>query len=171
MSWGGFALGSPDHILCALVVKASGGDVGKMNYIVAGAGGEMLAQVMGGHLTVATGGLNEMAQQLQTGKLRALGISSPERLPGVDIPTFKEQGVDVELVNWRGLMAPAQVRPNDKKELDAAMKEMVQSAEWQALLKERGWVDMYLPADEFAAFVEEEQTRIEGILKDTGLIQ
>ena len=171
VSWGGFALGSPDHILCALVVKASGGDVGKMNYIVAGAGGEMLAQVMGGHLTVATGGLNEMAQQLQTGKLRALGISSPERLPGVEIPTFKEQGVDVELVNWRGLMAPAKVRPNDKKELDAAMKEMVQSAEWQALLKERGWVDMYLPADEFAAFVEEEQTRIEGILKDTGLIQ
>ena len=112
-----------------------------------------------------------MAQQLQTGKLRALGISSPERLPGVEIPTFKEQGVDVELVNWRGLMAPAKVRPNDKKELDAAMKEMVQSAEWQALLKERGWVDMYLPADEFAAFVEEEQTRIEGILKDTGLIQ
>ena len=96
VSWGGFALGSPDHILCALIVKASGGDVAKMNYIVAGAGGEMLAQVMGGHLTVATGGLNEMAQQIQTGKLRAIGISSPERLPGVDIPTFKEQGVDVD---------------------------------------------------------------------------
>ena len=71
----------------------------------------MLAQVMGGHITVATGGLNEMAQQLQAGKLRALGISSPERLPGVDIPTFKEQGVDVELVNWRGLMAPPRGGP------------------------------------------------------------
>ena len=108
VSWGGFALGSPDHILSALIVKAAGGDVTKMNYIVAGAGGEMLAQVMGGHLTVATGGLNEMAQQIQAGKLRALGISSPERLPGVDIPTFKEQGLDVTLVNWRGLMAPGQ---------------------------------------------------------------
>ena len=108
VSWGGFALGSPDHILSGLIVKAAGGDVTKMNYIVAGAGGEMLAQVMGGHLTVATGGLNELAQQIQAGKLRALGISSPERLPGVDIPTFKEQGVDVTLVNWRGLMAPGQ---------------------------------------------------------------
>ena len=102
---------------------------------------------MGGHITVATGGLNEMAQQLQAGKLRALGISSPERLPGVDIPTFKEQGVDVELVNWRGLMAPGKIRPNDKKALDAAMAEMVQSAEWQAIVKERGWVDMYQPSD------------------------
>ena len=125
VSWGGFALGSPDHILCALIVKAGGGDVAKMNYIVAGAGGEMLAQVMGGHLTVATGGLNEMAQQIQTGKLRAIGISSPERLPGVDIPTFKEQGVDATLVNWRGLMAPAKMRRADKEALDKALGEMV----------------------------------------------
>jgi putative tricarboxylic transport membrane protein len=130
VSWGGFALGSPDHILSGLIVKAIGGDVTKMNYIVSGAGGEMLAQVMGGHITVATGGLNEFAQQLQAGKLRALAISSPERLPGVDIPTFKEQGVDVELVNWRGLMAPGKIRANDKKALDAAINEMVRSSEW-----------------------------------------
>jgi putative tricarboxylic transport membrane protein len=97
----------------------------------------MLAQVMGGHLTVATGGLNEMAQQIQTGKLRAIGISSPERLPGVDIPTFKEQSVDVTLVNWRGLMAPAKMRPADVKALDAAMGDMVRTDEWQTLLKER----------------------------------
>ena len=171
VSWGGFALGSPDHLLCASIVKAVGGDVTKMNYIVSGAGGEMLAQVMGGHLTVATGGLNEMAQQLQTGKLRALGISSPERLPGVDIPTFKEQGVDVELVNWRGLMAPAKIRANDKKALDAAMQAMTQSAEWQAILKERGWVDLYLPSDQFTAFVQDEQTRIKATLDELGLLK
>src|SRR3954465_3420859 len=121
-----------------------------MNYIVAGAGGEMLAQAMGGTITVPTGGLNEMAQQLQTGKLRALGISSPERLPGVDIPTFEEQGVEVTLVNWRGLMAPGKVRSNDKKALDAAVAEMARSAEWRAILQERGWVDMYQPSGPFA---------------------
>ena len=171
VSWGGFALGSPDHILSALVVKAAGGDVAKMNYIVAGAGGEMLAQVMGGHLTVATGGLNEMAQQIHAGKLRALGISSPERLPGVDIPTFKEQGIDVELVNWRGLMAPAKMKPAEKEELDAALGAMVKSEGWHALLKERGWVDMYQPAAEFEAFLGPERERIGTILKDVGLVQ
>ena len=171
VSWGGFALGSPDHILSALIVQAVGGDVAKMNYIVAGAGGEMLAQVMGGHLTVATGGLNEMAQQIATGKLRALGISSPERLPGVDMPTFKEQGVDVTLVNWRGLVAPAKMRAADVKSLDQAMAAMVQSAPWQALLKERGWVDMYQSSEEFAAFLTPERARIEGILKELGLVQ
>jgi putative tricarboxylic transport membrane protein len=171
VSWGGFALGSPDHILTGLIVKAVGGDVTRMNYIVAGAGGEMLAQVMGGHITVATGGLNEFAQQIQAGKLRALAISSPERLPGVDIPTLKEQGVDVELVNWRGLMAPAGIRPADKKALEDALGRMVTSAPWQATLKERGWVDAYLPSEPFAAFVASEQERIAALLKELGLVQ
>ena len=170
VSWGGFALGSPDHLLCAMTVKAIGGDVTKMNYIVAGAGGEMLPQVMGGHITVATGGLNEFAQQMAAGKLRALAISSPERLPGVDIPTFKEQGLDVELVNWRGLVAPAKIRPADLEGLDAALAEMVKADEWRALLAERGWVDLYQPSGEFAAFLEPERQRIEGILQDVGLL-
>jgi putative tricarboxylic transport membrane protein len=92
-------------------------------------------------------------------------------LPGVDIPTFKEQGVDVELVNWRGLMAPANIRPADKKALDDALGKMVKTAAWQALLKERGWVNAYLPSDRFAMFVEGEQARIAGLLKDLGLVQ
>jgi putative tricarboxylic transport membrane protein len=169
VSWGGFALGSPDHLLCAMIVKGSGGDVGKMNYIVAGAGGEMLAQVMGGHITVATGGLNEMAQQLEAGKLRALGISAPERLPGVDIPTFKEQGVDAVLVNWRGLMARGNLEPADLEELDSTMAAMVGSDAWRDVLEQRDWIDMYLPADEFAAFLGDEQPRIEALLQELGL--
>jgi putative tricarboxylic transport membrane protein len=170
VSWGGFALGSPDHLLCGMIVKSIGGDIGKMNYIVAGAGGEMLAQVMGGHITVATGGLNEMAQQIAAGKLRALGLSSDERLPGVDIPTFKEQGVDAVLVNWRGLVAPKDLRGSELRELDAAMAAMVKSPTWQSIVKERGWVDLYLPSNEFAAFLAPEQARIEGLLRDLGLV-
>ena len=105
VSWGGFAVGSPDHILSGLVIKAVGGDVGKMNYIASGAGGELMAALLGNHITVGTGGYNEFASQLQAGKLRAIAISAPERLPGLDIPTFKEQGVDVEFVNWRAVFA------------------------------------------------------------------
>ena len=168
VTWGGFALGSPDHLISAMTVKAMGGDVSQMNYIVAGAGGEMLAQVLGGHLTVATGGLNEFAGLIQTGQLRALAISAPERLPGVDIPTFKEQGYDVELVNWRGLLARKSVTPEELAALDAGMSELVQSDAWKALLKERGWVDMHMSSAEFAAFLEAEKVRIGAILADLG---
>ena len=70
VSWGGFAPGSPDHLLSGLVVKAAGGDVKKMNYVPVGTGGEMLPLVISGKVTVATGGLNEVAGQLKTGRLR-----------------------------------------------------------------------------------------------------
>jgi putative tricarboxylic transport membrane protein len=169
VTWGGFALGSPDHILSGLVVKAAGGDVKKMNYVPVGTGGEMLPLVMSGKVTVATGGLNEVAGQFKAGKLRPLGISSPERLPGVDIPTFREQGVDATLVNWRGLMAAPNLTPEDRQNLDAAIARMVQSAPWKKLLQDREWVDLYMGADQFAAFLKDEQTRITALMKELGL--
>jgi putative tricarboxylic transport membrane protein len=171
VSWGGFAIGSPDHILYALIVKAVGGDVSRMNYIASGAGGEMLAAVMGGHITVVTGGYNEFAAQIKEGKLRALAISSAERLPGIDIPTLKEQGVDVELVNWRAVMASGDIKSADLKTLDAAMGKMVRSPQWQAISSERGWVDSYLPADQFAGFLRDEQARIKSVLDELGLLK
>jgi putative tricarboxylic transport membrane protein len=152
-----------------MTVEAIGGDVKDMNYIVAGAGGEMLSQVLGGHITVATGGYNEFAGLIQTGELRALAISSPERLPGVDVPTFKEQGYDVELVNWRGVVTKGDVSPESLAALDAAIGQLVASEAWKTLLAERGQVDMYLDAEAFKAFLDEEQPRIEQILVDLGL--
>ena len=169
VSWGGFALGSPDHFLSAMTAKAFGGDVTTMNYIVAGAGGEMIAQVMGNHITVATGGYNEFAQQIASGDLVALAISSPERLPGIDVPTFKEQGFDVELVNWRGVVAPQDMSPEDLAALEDNLSQMVGTEEWKTILSERGWVDLYLNSEEFTAYLAEERVRIEGLLKDLGL--
>jgi putative tricarboxylic transport membrane protein len=169
VSWGGFAPGSPDHLVSALVVKAGGGDVKRMNYVPVGTGGEMLPLVISGKVTVATAGLNEVAGQLKTGRLRAIGVSSPERLPGIDIPTFKEQGVDATLVNWRGLMAPPSLPAEDKQALEAAIAKMVQSAPWKKILAQREWVDLYMPSDRFTAFVKEEQTRISALLKELGL--
>jgi putative tricarboxylic transport membrane protein len=169
VSWGGFAPGSPDHLLSGLVVKAAGGEVKKMNYVPVGTGGEMLPLVISGKVTVATGGLNEVAGQIKTGRLRAIGISSPERLPGVDIPTFKEQGVDATLVNWRGLMAPPNIAADDKKALEEAIAKMVKSDAWKKLLEQREWVDLYLPSEPFTAFVKEEQVRIGALLKELGL--
>jgi putative tricarboxylic transport membrane protein len=169
VTWGGFAHGSPDHVLCGLVVKASGGDVKKMNYIPVGTGGEMLPLVMNGKITVATGGLNEVAGQFKAGKLRPIGLSSPERLPGIDIPTFREQGVDATLVNWRGLMAPPNVSAEDKQALEAAVAKLVQSPSWKKLLQEWEWVDLYMPSAPFGGFIKEEQARITAILKELGL--
>jgi putative tricarboxylic transport membrane protein len=127
--------------------------------------------VLGGHITVATGGYNEFAGLIQTGELRALAISAPERIPGVDIPTFKELGYDVELVNWRGLLTKQDLAEADRAALSDTIGQMVKSEAWHTLSAERGWVDMYQDSGTFAAFLEAEQTRIGGILGELGLAE
>jgi putative tricarboxylic transport membrane protein len=171
VSWGGGSTGGTDHILAGLIAKAAGVDPTKVNYIAHSGGGEALGSILGGHVTVGVSGYEEFAPQVAAGKLRALAISSDERLPGIDVPTLKEQGLDVSLVNWRGVFAPPQIRDRDMKALAQAMEKMVQSPAWKDTLQKRGWLDLYQPAQEFAAFLKEDQAKVETTLKDIGLVQ
>ena len=171
VSWGGGSTGGTDHILAGLIAKAAGVDPTKVNYIAHSGGGEALASILGGHVTAGISGYEEFAPQVAAGKLRALAISSDERLPGIDVPTLKEQGIDVSLVNWRGVFAPPGIRDRDLKTLSEAIAGMVESPGWKETLQKRGWLDMYQPADQFAAFLKEDRTKVEGTLKDIGLVQ
>ena len=91
-------------------------------------------------------------------------------MPGLDVPTLKEQGLDVALTNWRGVMAPPQIKDADKKKLGEMIGAMVKSEAWQETLKARGWIDLYQPEEEFAAFLQKDRAQVEGILKDIGLV-
>ena len=171
VSWGGGSAGGTDHILAGLIAKAAGVDPTKVNYIAHSGGGEALGAILGGHVTVGVSGYEEFAGQIQAGELRALAVSGDERIPGVDVPTLKEQGVDVSLVNWRGLFAPPGIRDGDKEALAEAVAGMVESPAWRETLETRGWLDLYLPPEEFAAFLEEDRAQVEQTLKDIGLVQ
>lgn len=171
VSWGGGSAGGTDHILAGLVAKAAGVDPTRINYIAHSGGGEALSAILGGHVTAGISGYQEFAPQIEAGKLRGLGLSSAERLPGVDIPTLKEQGIDVELVNWRGVFAPPQIRDADLAALSDAIAKMVASPAWQETLKTREWLDLYQPAEAFAAFLAEDEAKVAATLKDIGLVQ
>src|SRR4029079_4236352 len=106
VAFGGGSAGGTDHILAGLIAKALGADVTKLNYIPFSGGGEALAAIMGGHVVAGISGYGEWEGQIKSGELRALAISSPERQPGIDIPTLKEQGADVDLAKWRAIVAP-----------------------------------------------------------------
>jgi putative tricarboxylic transport membrane protein len=171
VSWGGGSAGGTDHMLVGLIAKEAGVDPSGINYVPFAGGGEALASILGGHVTAGVSGYQEFAGQIETGDLRPLAISSAERLEGVDIPTLKEQGVDVDLTNWRAVFAPPDISDEDKQQLADAVGRMVESETWQNTLKERAWLDLYLPPDEFAQFLEEDRQQVETVLKDIGLVQ
>ena len=171
VSWGGGSAGGTDHMLVGLIAKAAGVDPSGINYVPFAGGGEALASILGGHVSAGVSGYQEFAGQIETGDLRPLAISSAERLEGVDIPTLKEEGVDVELTNWRAVFAPPGISDEDKQALGDAVGQMAESEAWQSTLKDRAWLDLYLPPDEFAEFLEEDAQQVETVLKDIGLVQ
>ena len=171
VSWGGGSAGGIDHILAAMIARAVGADPSKINYIAHSGGGEAQATVVGGHVTAGVNGYAEFAGQIKAGKLRALAISSEKRLPGVDIPTLKEQGIDVAIANWRGIFAAPGITDAQKKALAAVVEKTVKSGTWRETLKQRDWTDLYLAADDFKKFLDPEQVRIQKIIDDLGLVK
>ena len=111
VTFAGGSAGGADHIMAGMFVGAAGGDPSKVNYVPFSGGGESLAAIMGGRVTAGISGYGEYEGQIKTGRLRAIGVSSPNRLPGVNVPTFKEQGIDLVLTNWRSVVAPPGITP------------------------------------------------------------
>ena len=171
VSWGGGSAGGTDHMLVGLIAKEVGVDPSQINYIPFAGGGEAVAAVLGGHVTAGVSGYQEFAGQIESGALRPLALSAPEKVDGIDVPTLKEQGVDVELTNWRGVIAPPGLSDEDKQALSDAVAQMVESEAWQNTLKERGWLDLYMPPEEFAQFLQQDREQVETVLKDIGLVQ
>jgi putative tricarboxylic transport membrane protein len=171
VTWAGGSAGGVDHIAVALFAKAAGADPTKINYIPFSGGGEALAAILGGKVTAGISGFGEFESQVKAGKLRAIAVTSPQRLPGVDAPTLKEEGIDLEITNWRSVVAAPGITPDQRKALLDTVDKMVKSKEWAEILKQKGWDDAYLPGDQFGAFLKQEQARVTEVLKSVGLVK
>jgi putative tricarboxylic transport membrane protein len=162
VSWGGGSAGGTDHILAGLIAKAVGVDPGKVNYVPFKGGGEAVAAIIGGHVTAGVSGLSEFAQHIKSGKMRALAVSSPKAMEG--IPSLKEQGVDVELANWRGIFGAPGITKAQRDELIAALEKATKSKEWQESLKKNDWEGYWLAGDAYGTYIESENKRLGDIL-------
>jgi putative tricarboxylic transport membrane protein len=164
IAWGGGSAGGSDQILAGLVADAVGVAPSRVNYIAFSGGGESLAAILGGQVSVGINGLAEFAPQLEAGTLRALAISSAERLPGVDVPTLREQGLAIEFENWRSLAAPPGLTAAGRAGLESLIAAMVASPEWRETLVRYRWLDRYLAGDAFTRFAAAEEMRVRNVL-------
>jgi putative tricarboxylic transport membrane protein len=171
VTWAGGSAGGVDHIAVALFAKAAGADPTKINYIPFSGGGEALAAILGGKVTAGISGFGEFESQVKAGKLRVIAVTSPQRLLGVDAPTLKEEGIDLEITNWRSVVAAPGITPDQRKTLLDTVDKMVKSKEWVEILKQKGWDDAYLAGDQFGAFLKQEQSRVTDVLKSVGLVK
>lgn len=169
--WAGGSAGGADHILAGLIAGTVGVDATKINYVPFAGGGEALAAILGGRVTAGVSGWGEFEGQVKAGKLRAIAVTSSARLANNPTPTLKEQGVNLEVINWRSVVAAPGITADQRKALADSIDKMVKSAQWQEILKQRGWDDAYLGGEAFATFLKTENVRVEGVLRQVGLVK
>jgi putative tricarboxylic transport membrane protein len=171
VSWAGGSAGGVDHITVGLLAKAAGIDPTLINYIAFSGGGEALAAILGGQVTVGISGVGEFLPQVEAGTMRMLAVSTDTRWPNTDAPTLIESGYDVNVMNWRMVAAAPGLDDAQKAAVMADIDALVTSAGWQQALADKGWLDTYLAGDAFQAQLAVEIETTTQILKDIGLVQ
>ncbi|GAA2662474.1 MULTISPECIES: Bug family tripartite tricarboxylate transporter substrate binding protein [Nonomuraea] len=170
VSVAGGSAGGTDHILAGLMAKAGGVDPKQVNYIAHSGGGEALNALLGNKVTIGVSGVGEFAEHVKSGKLRALGVSSPSRIDSVDAPTLKEGGLNVELANWRGFVAPGGLSDADKKSLTDLVTKMHDSQAWKDAVAKNGWIDAFQTGQQFTDYLNAEQARVKAVIAEMGLV-
>jgi putative tricarboxylic transport membrane protein len=135
--------------------------------VAAKGGGDQVANIVGGHVTLGIAGIGEFAEHVKGGRMRALAVSAPTKTDG--IPSLKEQGVDVVLGNWRGVFGGPGITPAQRDALVAAVRTATDSPAWKESLARYGWDPVYLGGDAYKTFVDEDTKRITAILESLGL--
>jgi len=167
VSWGGGSAGGTDHILVGLIAKDVGADPKKINYVPFKGGGEAIAAILGGHVTAGVSGIGEFIEHIKSGKMRALAQSGPSKVEG--IPSLKEQGVKVELGNWRGIFGAPGITKAQRDNLVKIVQTATQTPAWKGTLEKLGWTPWFLGGDAYAKFIEEDQKRVAAIIESIGL--
>jgi putative tricarboxylic transport membrane protein len=166
---GGTQLGSSDSICAYLVEKAAGV---QFNFIVFNGGGEVNAALLGGHIDIAVSNPGEALELSKAGKVKLLGVFSDKRLPGApDVPTLKEQGVDVTYVQNRGLVAPADIPADARKVLEEAFAKYMKTDIFKKYLEDNMLAPAWMDGETFGKWLEKENARYAVIVKDMGLMK
>jgi putative tricarboxylic transport membrane protein len=170
VKWGGGSRGSTEHIAAAMLARAVGVDPARINYVAFRGGGEATAAILGGNVTVGGSGYSEFAEYIDAGKMQPIGVTSAERLPGIDVPTLREQGIDVEIGNWRGVYAAPGITRAQRDALVAMVDKAARSRDWAESLKKNNWTPAWLAGDAFAEFVDKEFASLRVTMVKSGMV-
>ena len=163
------AAGSMDHIQFLLVAKAAGVENLRNIDYISFQNGSLIAQALGGHVDLISTGLGDVAGLVESGKLHALAQTADKRIGSgliAEIPTVKEEGIDVTFENWRGLFGPKDMPEEAVIYWRETLHKMVETPEWKASLKRNGWDNAYQDDKAFATFLGDTNNQYKTLIKE-----
>jgi len=162
---------SNDQMNILRPVMASGIDPKKIKVVSFKSGGDLMIQLLGGHVPVISTGLSEAIEQVKAGKARVIAVSAPQPLPGdlAKVPTWRSLGIDVAILHWRGVFAPPGISKDVIAYWDKALGQMVKTDAWKQQLEKHGWFDAYADSATFRKDLDAEEKIYTEILTDLGM--
>jgi putative tricarboxylic transport membrane protein len=171
LTWGGSSAGGTSHMMAGMVVSALGGDAKKIKYVPSSGNLQAANAVVNGELSVATSSYAVINDLIAAKKIRALGISSRYKVAGLDIPTLIGQGLNVEFVNWRGVMAPPGLSDRQRLQLQRMFGRMVRSQTWLNQVKANKWINYYQGGEKFSGFLNEQYGSVGSLLRGLDILK
>jgi len=170
VKWGGGSRGSTEHIAAAMLARDVGLDASKVNYVPFRGGGEATAAILGNNVTVGGSGYSEFQQYIESGKMRAIAVTSPARLKGINVPTMKEQGYNVEIGNWRGVYGAPGITAEQRKALIDMIVKATKTKAWTEALEKNKWTPALMTGKDFEDFVDREFASLRATMVKSGMI-
>ncbi len=170
VKWGGGSRGSTEHIAAAMLAREVGVDAAKINYVAFRGGGEATAAILGGNVTVGGSGYSEFQQYIESGKMKAIAVTSATRLKGIDVPTMKEQGYNVEIGNWRGVYGGPGITAEQRKALTEMILKALKTKSWAESLEKNNWTPALLTGKDFDEFVDREFASLRATMVKAGMV-
>jgi putative tricarboxylic transport membrane protein len=169
----GFAttLGSHNHLAAGLFMKEIGGKARDLKVVAYKGSSEAVTNLMGGHIDLVTTAAGNVASHVTAGKLRVLGVAANKRFSGqlAEIPTWKEQGVNLVFGGWRGILAPKGLTAQQSAYWENALRKVTETAEWKADLEKNFWADDFVPGAQFRKELDKDYEAMKSVLVDIGL--
>ena len=170
VKWGGGSRGSTEHIAAAMLAREVGVDATKVNYVPFRGGGEATAAILGNNVSVGGSGYSEFQQYIEAGKMRAIAVTSATRLKGINVPTMKEQGYNVEIGNWRGVYGAPGITPAQSKVLIDMIVKATKTKSWTESLEKNNWTPAVMTGKDFEDFVDREFASLRATMVKAGMI-
>jgi len=165
--------GNHNHVVIGMIYKAAGADPRKAKVVIQKSGGVGATSVMGGHIDVLVGAPANVLRHVQAGKMRAIGLSAPQRQPGAaaEVPTFRDQGIDAVFYSWRGFIGAKDLTAAQIAFWDDAFAKALRLDEWKQNVAKNAWAEDLRSSAETRKHLDSEQELIARMLGELGLLK
>jgi putative tricarboxylic transport membrane protein len=164
LRWAGGALGSTDQAVVWNIADSVGVPLDDVLYYGKSGGRKAVGSLLDGRSDVVVSGYAELEPYIRDGRIRAIATDSPRRLAGLNVPTLREAGIDVSIMNWRGVFAAPGLNVEEQARLENLIERMQGTTTWQRALGEARWSQAYLDGAGFSRFIDRETVRWPGLI-------